>query len=60
MLTILQVNSDLFCFTRYAEAQLLPPSAVKEEEIDPFGGTGGAGENFLVYVKEEQGDYDER
>ena len=42
------------------EAQLLPPSAVKEEEIDPFGGTGGAGENFLVYVKEEQGDYDER
>ena len=33
LLTILQVNSYLFCFIRYTEAQLLPPSAVKEEEI---------------------------
>ena len=44
LLTILQVNSYLFCLTRYAdstvmtEAQLLPPSAVKVEEIDPLEG----------------------
>ena len=38
MLTILQVNYDLFCLTRYAEAQLLSPSVVKEEEIDPLVG----------------------
>ena len=44
MRTILQVNSDLFCITRCAdstvktEEPLLPPVAVKEEEIDPFEG----------------------
>ena len=43
LLTILLVTSDLFCLTRCAdstvktEEQLLPPSAVKEEEIDPLG-----------------------
>ena len=41
---MLQLNSDLFCLTRCAdstvmtEAQLLPPSAVKVEEIDPLEG----------------------
>ena len=43
LLTILLVISNLFCLTRCAdstvktEEQLLPPSAVKEEKIDPLG-----------------------
>ena len=41
---MLQLNSDLFCLKRCADstvqtkAQLLPPSAVKVEEIDPLEG----------------------